>query len=152
LVQLAGDKWQATFVDIEKLLGFALPDSARVHRPWWANQGERGGHSHALAWEMAGWKTSHVNMAEEWLVFVRATPIAHEDASDPDERLVFVGATLMPDEDDSLFPNPDDNQGKDLGITDEEWKAGVKQIGAFSAPLTRNQLIKSVINYIRSQR
>ena len=65
------DKWQVTFGEIEKLLGFKLPDSARIHRPWWANQGERGGQSHALAWEMAGWKTSQVDMAAETLVFVR---------------------------------------------------------------------------------
>src|ERR1700674_710962 len=71
LVQLPGQLWHATFGQIEKLLGFRLPDSARVHRPWWANQGERGGHSHALAWEMAGWKTSQVNMTSERLVFVR---------------------------------------------------------------------------------
>ncbi|WP_108917069.1 DUF7662 domain-containing protein [Methylosinus sporium] len=63
-------EWKATFSEIESVLGFRLPDSARIHRPWWANQGERGGHSHALAWEMAGWKTSQVDMAEESVVFV----------------------------------------------------------------------------------
>lgn len=75
LVELVGHarEWRATFREIEKILGFKLPDSARIHRPWWANQGERGGHSHALAWEMAGWKTSQVDMAEESLVFVRDT-------------------------------------------------------------------------------
>src|ERR1700747_89941 len=65
------NEWSTTFGDIEKLLKFKLPDSARIHRPWWANQGERGGHSHALAWEMAGWKTSQVDMAKERVVFVR---------------------------------------------------------------------------------
>lgn len=67
-----GPEWDATFPEIEKVLGFRLPDSARVHRPWWANQGERGGHSHALAWEMAGWKTSQVDMVGERVVFVLA--------------------------------------------------------------------------------
>lgn len=71
LAQLSGHEWQARFGEIEKILGFRLPDSARIHRPWWANQGQRGGHSHALAWEMAGWKTSQVNVAEERLVFIR---------------------------------------------------------------------------------
>ena len=71
LMGLSGNEWATTFVDVEKVLGFELPDSARIHRPWWANQGERGGHSHALAWEMAGWKTSQVDMADERLVFVR---------------------------------------------------------------------------------
>jgi hypothetical protein len=63
-------EWKASFTQIETILGFKLPDSARIHRPWWANQGERGGHSHALAWEMAGWKTSQVDMAQESVVFV----------------------------------------------------------------------------------
>ena len=66
-----GEEWAATFNEIEAVLGFSLPDSARIHRPWWANQGERGGHSHALAWEMAGWKTSQVDMAGERVVFFR---------------------------------------------------------------------------------
>jgi hypothetical protein len=65
-----GPEWAAAFIEIEKILGFPLPNSARVHRPWWANQGERGGHSHALAWEMAGWKTSQVDMVKERVVFM----------------------------------------------------------------------------------
>ena len=71
LAGLTGNEWPASFREIEKILGFGLPDSARIHRPWWANQGERGGHSHALAWEMAGWRTSQVDMVDERLVFVR---------------------------------------------------------------------------------
>ena len=71
LEKLRGAEWPATFNEIEKILGFSLPDSARIHRPWWANQGERGGHSHALAWEMAGWKTNRVDMTGERLVFVK---------------------------------------------------------------------------------
>ena len=66
-----GSEWRVSFGQLESLLEFSLPLSARLHRPWWANQGERGGHSHALAWEMAGWKSSQVDMAGETLVFVR---------------------------------------------------------------------------------
>jgi hypothetical protein len=71
LRDLTGDEWKATFSDIENILEFQLPSSARVHRPWWSNQAEQGGHSHALAWEMAGWKTSQVDMSGERLIFVR---------------------------------------------------------------------------------
>jgi hypothetical protein len=71
LRDLPGNKWQATFAEIERLLEFKLPNSARLHRPWWSNQGEQGGHSHALAWETAGWKTAQVNMSGEIVVFVR---------------------------------------------------------------------------------
>jgi hypothetical protein len=72
LVKQTGSEWRTTFGEIEKILGFKLPNSARTHRPWWANQGEQGGHSHALAWEMAGWRTSQVDMVDEKLVFVRS--------------------------------------------------------------------------------
>lgn len=65
------NQWNTSFQEIEHILGFTLPKSARIHRPWWANQGEAGGHSHALAWEMAGWKTSEVDMYAETLVFRR---------------------------------------------------------------------------------
>ena len=78
LQELKGDEWRTTFNEIEKVLGFELPDSARIHRPWWANQGARGGHSHALAWEMAGWKTSQVDMVDERLVFIRDAAIADQ--------------------------------------------------------------------------
>ena len=71
LKNIPGSEWRATFDEVERVLGFKLPNSARAHRPWGAYQGQRGGHSHALAWEMAGWKTSQVDMADERLVFVR---------------------------------------------------------------------------------
>ena len=65
-------EWKTTFQEIERILGFRLPNSARIHRPWWANnQGQGGGHSHALAWEMAGWRTAEVDLAGESLVFRR---------------------------------------------------------------------------------
>ena len=70
LVALDVQQWHATFREIESVLGFALPNSARVHRPWWANQAN-GGHSHALAWHAAGWRTTAVNLAAEALVFER---------------------------------------------------------------------------------
>ena len=63
-------RWRATFSDIESILGFTLPDSARIHRPWWSNQ-SNGGHSHALAWQAAGWRTSAVDLHAETLVFER---------------------------------------------------------------------------------
>ncbi len=72
LMKLDQSEWPTTFADIEAVLGFSLPNSARIHRPWWANQGESGGHSHALAWQMAGWKTSQVDLAAERVVFCRS--------------------------------------------------------------------------------
>lgn len=72
LLQPTEKEWRTTFRQLETILGFPLPKSARIHRPWWANhQGIGGGHSHALAWEMAGWRTAEVDLAAESLTFRR---------------------------------------------------------------------------------
>lgn len=70
LAALDMPRWQTTFGDIESILGFSLPNSARIHRPWWSNQAN-GGHSHALAWQAAGWRTCAVDLAAEALAFER---------------------------------------------------------------------------------
>lgn len=62
--------WRATFRDVESILNFPLPNSAHIHRSWWSNQAN-GGHSHALAWHAAGWRTRAVDLAAEALVFER---------------------------------------------------------------------------------
>lgn len=67
LMKLAGSEWRVSFGDVEEVLGFRLPDSARRHRPWWTN----GGHGQALAWVNAGWRTSDVDLGGETLVFRR---------------------------------------------------------------------------------
>ena len=72
LVELCGEQWSATFVAVETILGDRLPKSARRRREWWAN----GGHSHARAWQAAGWLTKAVDLAAETLVFERAEPDA----------------------------------------------------------------------------
>ncbi|MDE0415584.1 MAG: hypothetical protein OXI95_01435 [bacterium] len=66
-----GPNWRVSFSEIETILGFTLPDSARLHRPWWANQSRGGGHSHSLAWQAAGWRTSEVDLDAETLIFQR---------------------------------------------------------------------------------
>ncbi|MCY4615427.1 MAG: hypothetical protein OXC71_03425 [Chloroflexi bacterium] len=71
LCNLATSEWRASFRDIETVLGFALPPSARLHRPWWTNQSPNGGHSQALAWGAAGWETAEVDLEAETLVLRR---------------------------------------------------------------------------------
>ena len=68
---LQSTEWQTSFSEIESILGFSLPPSARIHRPWWANQRSDNGHSHALAWSAAGWETADVDMNAETLSFRR---------------------------------------------------------------------------------
>ena len=54
------------FGDIEKALGFSLPDSAREHRAFWANTTT---HSIALSWLSIGYKTVDVDIEKEMVVF-----------------------------------------------------------------------------------
>lgn len=58
------------FRDLESLLGFELPDSARKHRAWWGNDSNT--HPHARAWMAAGWLVDDVDMNAEQVSF-RAT-------------------------------------------------------------------------------
>ena len=66
-----GDRIALSFSQLETILGFNLPDSAFLYRPWWANQ-SKSGHSQSMAWGVAGWKTANVDMENEKLEFVRA--------------------------------------------------------------------------------
>lgn len=71
LQQIEIDVWETTFSEIEMILGFPLPKSARLHRPWWGNQKTNNGHSQAWAWESAGWQISDVDVEREKLIFKR---------------------------------------------------------------------------------
>lgn len=63
------DELRLTFGEIEAVLGFALPRSAREHQAWWSNT--RIGHTHAAAWLDAGWKTSALDLAGRRVTFLR---------------------------------------------------------------------------------
>ena len=68
---LQSREWRTSFGEIESIIGFELPASARLHRPWWANQSHGNGHSQSLAWSVAGWETAEVDMKTETLLFRR---------------------------------------------------------------------------------
>ena len=73
LTALDVHQWCATFKEIESILGFSLPKSARLYPPWWANE-RNGRHSHARAWLLAGWQTCAPDLKGETLVFKRSGP------------------------------------------------------------------------------
>ncbi len=62
-------EWRTTFGNIESILGFELPASARKHSAWWANENGGARHSQAVAWSAAGWETAEVDMDAETLLF-----------------------------------------------------------------------------------
>ena len=86
LCGLAAQEWRTSFSEIESLLGFALPASARLHRPWWSNQPAGNGHSQALSWSAAGWETAEVDMEAETLLLQRK-PTAGGPADAPGRRV-----------------------------------------------------------------
>lgn len=69
LEALGDDRWDAWFTEVEDVLGVRLPESARNHLAWWAN--ETATHTHARAWIAAGFHTTNVNLPDERVSFVR---------------------------------------------------------------------------------
>lgn len=63
------DSWDASFEQIEGVLGFALPRSAVAYPAWWANQ--EGGHSQTTGWRDAGWETCQLDLPARRVRFKR---------------------------------------------------------------------------------
>jgi hypothetical protein len=62
------------FSEIESVLGFSLPSSARKRQEWWSNNAK--GHSQAVAWLRAGFRTSKVSLKSEQVTFLRQKDVA----------------------------------------------------------------------------
>lgn len=62
-------KCTLSFIEIENILGFKLPNSAYKYPAWWANE-KQGSHIHARSWLTAGWSTSDVKIGDK-VTFVR---------------------------------------------------------------------------------
>ena len=74
-----------TFAELERLLGFPLPPSARKHRAWWANN--PASHVNAAAWHQAGFQSEQVDLEAEKLVFVKLNALLPTGApADPSHR------------------------------------------------------------------
>jgi len=74
-----------SFAEVERVLGFPLPPSAKAHATWWSNN--TGTHVGVRAWRDAGWKTSRVDVPGERVVFVRAKE--ESNRTDPGVEQVF---------------------------------------------------------------
>ena len=62
-----------TFADIEDLLGFTLPNLARVRPDWWTGTDATSAPSgHTDAWRLAN-RTARPNLLAQTVVFERAT-------------------------------------------------------------------------------
>jgi hypothetical protein len=89
-----------SFHEVEAVLGFALPPSARTHPAWWSNN--RGTNVAVKAWRDAGWRTSRVDIGAERVTFVReATSTGLTERSDGGAHgaagVADVGAAFVDD-------------------------------------------------------
>jgi hypothetical protein len=57
-----------SFAEMERIVGRALPPSARRHRAWWANSPSQ---TLARQWLAAGWRADAVDIGEEWVRLTR---------------------------------------------------------------------------------
>lgn len=64
-----------SFSEIESILGFPLPRSAHVHRPWWANQKNHDNRSQASGWMDASFQTESLDLRNRWVRFIRTRPV-----------------------------------------------------------------------------
>jgi hypothetical protein len=62
-------EWRTTFSNIESILGFELPASARASSGWWTNKNSNRRYSQVVAWSAVGWETAEVDMVAETLLF-----------------------------------------------------------------------------------
>lgn len=65
-----------SFVDIERVVGFPLPEKASQNRAWWSNNPTNNVMTNA--WLKAGFKTERVDMGARTLVFRR---LRHADVA-----------------------------------------------------------------------
>ena len=78
LRRLPTQEWKTTFSEVESIIGFPLPPSARLHRTWWSNQTAPNNRCPAHAWDAAGWETAEVDIDAETLHLRRKpAPAAH---------------------------------------------------------------------------
>jgi len=104
LARAGKSELELSFEDIEHTLGFPLPRSARVHRPWWSNEGS-GSHVQARAWMDAGYRVWAVDLNRGRTRFRRKEP-GPRDQAGPDRpgRPETGTGDLIPVRRDALSP------------------------------------------------
>jgi hypothetical protein len=91
------DRIRLPFEDVEAILGFDLPKSARTFAPWWAND-DGGSHVQAQSWMQAGWRTCDVDVPGEQVTFERVTKPSPQTAGGVEELgVAFVRNELRID-------------------------------------------------------
>lgn len=63
-----------SFASIERILGRALPLSARRYDAWWANEGADTRNVQCRSWLLGGYKVLNINRETERAIFELQTP------------------------------------------------------------------------------
>ncbi|MHA6300085.1 DUF7662 domain-containing protein [Devosia sp. CAU 1758] len=80
-----------SFPEIERILGFTLPRSARLYAAWWSNSG--GTHVQSSAWQGAGYDTQLVDLKNQTIQFV---PTSREGFSEMEQASFASKAPSKP--------------------------------------------------------
>lgn len=91
LESAGSESFEASFSQVEEILGFELPKSAYRHQAWWANE-THGSHSHSRSWQDAGWETCQVNTNRRTVRFERRH--RPDKASATSNPIVLAGPDL----------------------------------------------------------
>ena len=87
LKRLKGAAWEASFEEIETVLGGKLPQSAFRYPAWWANQ-TGSGHSQTAGWRSVGWRTAKLDLERKRVRFEKEADRAPSAPAD-DDKLFF---------------------------------------------------------------
>ena len=93
LLSLPSDVWRASFSDVEAVLGFILPDSARKFAAWWANQ--HPPLSQTSGWSGAGWRTTDLDLENQTVTFQRMS-VSTPEQRDHNVRLPLTSTKQHP--------------------------------------------------------
>lgn len=83
-----------SFDEVENIIQYKLPKSARAHRAWWANNPS---HPQAAQWLDVGWRAQSINMNNERVTFAR---IAEREEA----YIYFFNAVMNRLRSDNTFP------------------------------------------------
>ncbi len=59
-----------SFKDVERILDFKLPDTAKTHRDWWANK-RMNSSRQCDSWLGAGWQVFFADLHRQEVTFIR---------------------------------------------------------------------------------
>ena len=89
LLKCSTDSVKISFLEIEEILGFELPNSAYVHNRWWMNDAY---HSQVRGWLDAGYKTVSNNepIISQTVEFFKSTIVINNLTTEMVTRFQYI--------------------------------------------------------------